>query len=122
MLTISLKSMQLLKGEEKAKEKLIKFLEQEFSFKLIGDNVLNEGYHEEHIKLYQIYSPKKCNVRKAGRKRTGKTDLICDYALTHTDYSIQEIANHFNCSRQYVSRVLKENKVIEEYKAKRRLI
>ena len=111
MLSISLRSMQISKGEQKAKEKLIKFLEQEFNYKLIGDNIITEGSHDEHIKLYQIYTTKKGNARGAGRKKTGRTDLICDYTLANSNKSISEIAAHFNCSRQYVSRVLKENKV-----------
>ena len=119
MLTISLKSMQLSKGEEKAKEKLINLLEQEFNFKLVGDNVITEGYHDEHIKLYQIYNSKKSNARGAGRKKTGKQQAICNCALDNPHYSISEIADYFGCSRQYISRVLKENKVLEEYKAKR---
>lgn len=122
MLSISLRSMQLSKSEEKAREKLIKLLETEFNFRLVDETKLNETYYEETIRLYQIYTPKKSNIRGAGRKKEGKTDLICAYALTNTNMSISEIAEHFGCSRQYVSRVLKENKVIEEYKAKRRLI
>ena len=114
MFTVSLRSMQLSKAEDKAKEKLIKILEQEFNLKIVGDNVIKEGSYDEHIKLYQVYTPKKSNSRGAGRKRTGKTDLICDYALSHAGHSIAEIAKHFDCSRQYVSRVLKENKVREK--------
>ena len=111
MLTISIKSMHLAKGEQKAKEKLIKFLEQEFALKLVGDNIITEGSYDEHIKLYQLYAPKKSNARGAGRKKTGKTDLIYEYALQNSNKSTAEIAAHFNCSRQYIARVLKENKV-----------
>lgn len=114
MFTVSLKSMQLSKGEEKSKEKLIKILEQEFSFKLVGDNIITEGHYEEHIKLYQVYTTKKGNARGAGRKKTGKQQAICNCAIDNPHYSIKDIADYFDCSRQYVSRVLKENKVREK--------
>ena len=118
MLTVSVKSMQLSKAEQKSKEKLIKILEQEFNFKIVADHIIKEGHYDEHIKLYQIYTPKKSNARGAGRKKTGKQQAICNCALDNTHYTISEIADYFGCSRQYISRVLKENKVLEEYKAK----
>jgi AraC-like DNA-binding protein len=106
--------MQLSKAELKANEKLIKILEQEFNFKIVADHVVKEGSYDEHIKLYQIYTPKKSNARGAGRKKTGKQQAICNCALDNPHYSITEIADYFGCSRQYVSRVLKENKVREK--------
>ncbi len=111
MLSVTLKSMQLSKSEEKAREKLIQLLETEFNFKLIAETKLNESYYEETIRLYQIYTPKKSNSRGAGRKKVGKTDLICNFALANPEYTNAQIAIHFNCSRQYISRVLRENKV-----------
>lgn len=118
MLTVFIKSMHPQKGEEKAREKLIKILEEEFNYQVIADTVLKEGEYDENVRLYQVYCSKKSNPRGAGRKATGKTDKICDFALSNTNYTISEIADYFGCSRQYISRVLKENKVNEEYKAK----
>lgn len=114
MLSISLRSMQLSKGEEKAREKLIKLLETEFNFRLVDETILNESYYEETIRLYQVYTPKKSNARGAGRKKTGKQQAICNCALDNPHYSNSDIADYFGCSRQYVSRVLKENKVIKK--------
>ena len=107
MLTISLKSMNLFEDEAAAKEKLIKLLETEFSLKFIADTVIEEG-QEEHIRLYQIYGPKKSNPRGAGRKRTGRTEIIKEYARNNPGLSITQIASHFSCSRQYVSRLIKK--------------
>ena len=98
--------MNLFDDEEDAKEKLIKLLETEFSYKLIADTVINEG-KEEHIRLYQVYGPKKTNPRGAGRKRTGRTEIIKEYANNNPTFSASQIAAHFDCSRQYISRVLK---------------
>ena len=106
MLTISLKSMNLFEDEAAAKEKLIKLLETEFSLKLIADTVIEEG-QKEHIRLYQIYGPKKSNTRGAGRKRTGRTEVIKEYAKNNPEMTATQIASHFGCSRQYVSRIKK---------------
>ena len=114
MLSVTLRSMQLSKGEEKAREKLIQLLETEFNFKLIAETKLNESYYEETIRLYQVYTPKKSNSRGAGRKRTGKQQSICNFALANPEYTNAQIAAHFDCSRQYVSRVLKENKITKK--------
>lgn len=106
MLTISLKSMNLFEDEELAKEKLIKLLETEFNLKLVADTVINEC-KEEHIRLYQVYGPKKSNPRGAGRKRTGRTEIIKEYANNNPEKTASQIALHFGCSRQYVSRIKK---------------
>lgn len=111
MLTVFIKSMHPQKGEEKAIEKLIKFLEEEFNYQVIADTVLKEGEYDENVRLYQVYCSKKSNPRGAGRKKTGKQQAICNCALDNPHYSITDIADYFGCSRQYVSRVLKENKV-----------
>jgi hypothetical protein len=118
MLTVSIRSMQISKNEQAAKEKLIKILERDFNIKIVANTVLKEGSYNEYIKLYEVYNPKKSNPRYAGRKATGKTDIICDFALNNPENSISQIAEHFGCSRQYISRVLKENKVSEAYKEK----
>ncbi len=111
MLTVFIKSMHPQKGEEKAREKLIKILEQEFNFQIIADTVLKEGEYDENVRLYQVYCSKKSNPRGAGRKKTGKQQAICNCALDNPNYSNSDIADYFGCSRQYISRVLKENKI-----------
>lgn len=111
MLTVFIKSMHPQKGEEKAREKLIKILEQEFNYQIIADTVLKEGEYDENVRLYQVYCSKKSNPRGAGRKKTGKQQSICNFALADPEYTNAQIAAHFDCSRQYVSRVLRENKV-----------
>lgn len=113
MLTLAITHKDLSEQEKISLEKLINYVNQEFNNQLIAEH---DTDNSEHKYIYQIHGKKKSNPRHAGRTPNIDKNEICDYALNNPHFNMTEIAKHFNCTKQYVSKVLTEGNAMLKYK------
>jgi len=116
MLTVSIKDRDMTEDEKIALEKLLEYVKNEFTTTVIAEHEVDS----EDIHFFQIHSKKTYNSRGAGRNANIDKQEICDYALTNSHCTITEIAKYFGCTKQYVSKVLNENNLMQKYKKLRK--
>jgi len=116
MLTVSIKDRDMTEDEKIVLEKLLEYVKNEFNTTVIAEHEVDS----EDIHFFQVHSKKIYNSRGAGRNANIDKQEICEYALNNPHYTMTEIAKHFGCTKQYVSKVLTENNVMHEYKKLRK--
>lgn len=117
MLTLSITHKDLSEEEQVALEKLLNYVNQDFNNQLIAEH---DTDNSEHKYIYQVHGKKKSNPRNAGRTPNIDKNEIFVYALSNPHLNITEIAKYFNCTKQYISKVLIVNSKMLEYKRLRK--